>query len=114
MSRKVVRLSEFRRKVARPVYFSKNELNRLLSVYSRRVIGGEWKDYAIDFGRGMVAFSIYGEVSGRPLFTVYKFAPGTHRLGDYVLASGGNTIQRGGVLEDVLTPFDRKISLVSR
>lgn len=114
MSRKIVRLSEHRRKAAPPVYFTKNELNRLLSVYSRRVIGGEWKDYAIDFGRGMVAFSIYGDVSGRPLFTIYKFAPGTHRQGDYLLASGGSTIQRAPTLEAVLTPFDRRLSLVSR
>ncbi|MPY72213.1 MAG: DUF2794 domain-containing protein [Alphaproteobacteria bacterium] len=114
MARKVLRLADYRRKAARPVYFTKNELNRLLSVYSRRVIGGEWKDYAIDFGRGMVAFSIYGTVSGRPLFTVYKFAPGSHRQGDYVLASGGNTLQRGGTLDNVLATFDRKLSLVSR
>jgi hypothetical protein len=114
MARKVVRLSEYRHKAARPVYFTKNELNRLLSVYSRRVIGGEWKDYAIDFGKGMVAFSIFGDVSGRPLFTVYKFAPGSHRKGDYVLASGGNTLQRASTLDDVLAAFGRKLSLVSR
>jgi hypothetical protein len=114
MARKVVRLSEYRHKTARPVYFTKVELNRLLSVYSQRVIGGEWKDYAIDFGKGMVAFSIFGDVSGRPLFTVYKFAPGSHRKGDYVLASGGNTIHRSASLEDVLSKFGRKLSLISR
>src|SRR5690606_10999380 len=94
----VVRISDFRRKNAPPVYFTRNELNQLLSLYSRRVIGGEWKDYAIDQGRGMSAFSIYRDSSTRPAFTIYKYANGSHRLGDYAVGSGGNLINRGKTL----------------
>ncbi|MGB0577084.1 MAG: DUF2794 domain-containing protein, partial [Alphaproteobacteria bacterium] len=50
---KVVRLKDFNRNNSAPVYFTKAELNQLLSHYSRRVISGEWKDYAIDHGNGM-------------------------------------------------------------
>lgn len=113
MSR-LVRLSDFRRKNAPAVYFTRNELNQLLSLYSRRVIGGEWKDYAIDQGRGMSAFSIYRDSSDRPTFTIYKYANGSHRLGDYVVGSGGNLINRGKTLAEALSVLERQLRLVSR
>ena len=101
MSR-LVRLSEYRRKSAPAVYFTRNELNQLLSLYSQRVIGGEWKDYAIDQGRGISAFSIYRDSSSRPAFTIYKYANGSHRRGDYVVGSGGNLLNRGKTLTEAL------------
>jgi hypothetical protein len=113
MSR-VVRLSDFRRKNTPAVYFTRNELNQLLSLYSRRVIGGEWKDYAIDQGRGMSAFSIYRDSSNRPAFTIYKYANGSHRRGDYVVGSGGNLINRGKTLEEALSILERHLRVVSK
>lgn len=109
----IVRLSDIRRKASSPVYFTKSELNLLLSLYSRRVISGEWKDYAIDQSKGMSAFSIFRDSSTRPAYTVFKFAPGTHRYGDYVLGSGGNVIKRGRTLAEVLSVFERRLKLVS-
>ena len=84
MSR-VVRLSEFRRKGVAAVYFTRNELNQLLSLYSRRVIIGEWKDYAIDHGNGMSAFSIFRNSSDRPVFTIFKFSESHSKRGAYVV-----------------------------
>jgi len=111
---KVVRLSSYRRRGDQRVHFTRGELNQLLSLYSRRVIGGEWKDYAIDHGKGMSAFSIYRDSSNRPAFTVYKFASGTHRKGDYVVGSGGNILQRGGTLGEVLAVFEPHLKLVTK
>ena len=113
MSR-LVRLSDYRRRNAPSVYFTRTELNQLLSLYSRRVIGGEWKDYAIDQGRGMSAFSIYRDSSTRPAFTIYKYANGTHRRGDYVVGSGGNLLNRGKTLEDAISVLERQLRVVSR
>ena len=62
---KVVNLSEYRRK-PRSVCFDRQELNKLLSLYSRRVIGGEWKDYAISHGDGMASFSIFRNTTDKP------------------------------------------------
>jgi len=31
------------------LYFSKNELSKILNLYSKGVARGQWKDYAIDF-----------------------------------------------------------------
>jgi hypothetical protein len=112
MSR-VVRLSEYRRKGAKSVSFTRNELNQLLSVYSKRVIGGEWKDYAIDYGKGLSAFSIYRDSSSRPAFTIFKYASGTNRKGDFVVGSGGNVIKRSQTLIEALSVFDRDLKLIS-
>ena len=111
MSR-VVRLTEYRRKSVPSVYFTRNELNQLLSIYSRRVIGGEWKDYAIDQGRGMSAFSIYKSSNNQPIFTIYKYANGSHRRGDYVVGSGGNILNRAQTLGDALSVLERQLRLV--
>jgi hypothetical protein len=110
---KVVRLSSFRSKSNQRVYFTRCELNQLLSIYSRRVIGGEWKDYAIDQGKGMSAFSIYRDSSNRPAFTVYKFANGSHRKGNYVVGSGGNILQRGRTLDEALSVLKTNLRLVN-
>ena len=112
MSR-LIRISDHRRKKAPLVYFSRVELNQLLSLYSRRVISGEWKDYAIDHGRGMSAFSIYRDSKTHPAYTVYKYASGTHRGGDYVLGTSGNVVKRGRTLLEVLAPIERELRLVS-
>ena len=57
----------------RHVYFTRHELNLMLSLYSRRVINGEWKDYAIDHGKRLSAFSVFRDSCDRPIFTVFKY-----------------------------------------
>ena len=111
---RIVRINDFKRKEISAVYFTKKELNQLLSHYSQRVISGEWKDYAIDHEKGMSSFSIYHDTGKRPVFTVFKYAKGTHRLGDYVVGAGGNMLKRGKKLTDVLSVFDQRLRLVSR
>ena len=113
MSR-VVRLTEYRRKSVPSVYFTRLDLNQLLSIYSRRVIGGEWKDYAIDQGRGMSAFSICRSSNSQPAFTIYKYAKGSHQRGDYVVGSGGNILNRAQTLGDALSVLERQLRLVGK
>ena len=107
----VVQISEYRQR-PQQVCFDRHELNKLLSLYSRRVRGGEWKDYAIGHGDGMAAFSVFRNASDRPVFTVIKYAPDTHRNGDYVLCSGRRRIKRGTTLGAVLASFDQPLKLV--
>ena len=45
--------------MARTVFFDRSELSQILSVYSRKVIAGEWCDYGIEGGDDEVAFAIY-------------------------------------------------------
>ncbi len=107
----VVQLSEYRQR-PKQVCFDRVELNRLLSLYSRRVRGGEWKDYAIGQGDGMAAFSVFRDTADRPLFTIIKYAPGTHQNGDYLLCSGHRRIKRGATLAAILAAFERPLKLV--
>ena len=107
----VVQLSEYHQR-SKQVSFGRHELNKLLSLYSRRVRGGEWKDYAIGHGDGMATFSVFRNASDNPLFTIIKYAPGTHCNGDYLLCSGRRQIKRGATLGVVLSSFDQPLKLI--
>lgn len=110
----VVNLSKYRRaRHRRHVCFSRLELNKLLSLYSSRVIRGEWKDYAISHGDGVSEFSIFRNSSDRPAFTIVKYPPGSHRMGDYMVCTGNRRLKQGDSLESVLRIFERELKLVS-
>src|SRR5258705_6549365 len=52
------------------VTFDRRELNRIFSLYGRKVAAGEWRDYAIDFLKDRAVFSVFRraileEVDGR-------------------------------------------------
>ena len=108
----VLKLSDYRRRVP-AVCFRRHELNLLLSLYSRRVIGGEWRDYAIDQDVRHAAFSIFRRSSDRPIYTVCKYADGSHPAGDYVVYSGRAAVSRGRTMAEALAWFDRHLRLVS-
>ena len=107
----LLRLYDHRRK-ARPVFFTRPELNQLLSIYSRRVMRGEWRDYAIDQQENAVRFSIFRHTHERPLYAVVKFAPGTGRQGDYAVLSGPQRLATGGSLGEVLQALLRHLPAV--
>jgi hypothetical protein len=103
----VFRLSDLRR--SKRVFFTRAELNQLLSLYTRQVMRGEWRDYAIDQRDGMVLFSMFRRTQELPIFTVMKTAPGASRRGDYTLLTGGQRIASGGTLADVLAQLMKLI-----
>jgi len=107
----LLRLFDYRRK-ARPVFFTRPELNQLLSMYSRRVMRGEWRDYAIDQQENSVRFSIFRHSQERPLYAIVKFAPGTGRQGDYAMLSGPQRLAAGGSLGEVLQALQRYLPAV--
>src|SRR5689334_4406572 len=86
---------------SRTVYFDRRELKQLLAVYSRHVIHGEWRDYAIDHRDGFAAFSVFRHTHEGPTFTVMKCASaGGH--GDYRVYAGPRKLRVGKNLGDVL------------
>jgi len=56
----------------RTLYFSRSELNQLLSLYSRNVARGTWRDYAIDNRDGQAAFSVFRHTHESPAYTIVK------------------------------------------
>jgi hypothetical protein len=93
------------------VAFDKRELRQLLGLYSRRVMSGEWRDYAIDFEPKGAVFSVFRRSSEQPLFAVWKLAGGRER-GRYVVAAGAAVLCRAHSLGDILSFLDDKPRLV--
>ena len=102
----VYRLPDLRRRHKR-IFFTRGELNQLLSLYSRQVMRGEWRDYAIDQHDGAALFSMFRRSQEMPLYTVVKTAPGAGRQGDYQLLSGRQRLATGMTLSDVLAQLQR-------
>lgn len=94
------------------VFFSRLELNQLLSLYSRRVMSGEWRDYAIDHRAGEAAFSVFRHTAERPLFVISKrLRQDKDRV--YVVSRGRETLARTHDITEALSVLDRGPRLVS-
>ena len=100
--------------IAPQISFDRRELNLILSVYGSKVSQGEWRDYAMDFGREQAEFSVFRRTSEVPLYRIIKQPKLARKQGMYsVVAQGGNIVRRGHDLEQVLNVFRRKPKLVS-
>ena len=90
--------------------FDRAELNRILSLYGRMVVAGEWRDYAIDFVDEAAVFSIFRRTSEMPLYRVEKRPRLKDRQGQYaVVAASGHIMRRGHDLPGVLRVLERKL-----
>jgi len=106
------RLDHFRNS-AKKTFFDRSELNQLLSLYSRRVASGEWRDYAIDQLGATAVFSVFRHSHETPLFRITKQAkPGSHG-GEYSVFSGREQLSRCKSLPEALKTFNQKIKIVS-
>lgn len=109
---KLIRLAE-RRPGQRHIYFDRRELNSLLSLYSRRVARGEWRDYAIDHGPGMAVFSVFRHSHERPIFSIAKRIRAPGRAADYVVLNGPQRLKSGDSIDEVLDVLEPKLRVVS-
>ena len=97
------------RRRQRTIYFTRAELNQLLGLYSRQVMRGEWRDYAIDQHDGAALFSVFRHTQEGALYTIVKTAAGAGRHGDFMLLSGRHRLA-SGALSDVLSGLKRKVT----
>ncbi len=107
----VFELRAYRQK-PRSVFFDRHDLSRLLTLYSRRVTTGEWKDYAMATGDGMAMFSVFRRASDRPAYTVIKMAAGDGGDAEYMIYDGCRRLRRGASLSAVLDLFEPRLRLV--
>jgi hypothetical protein len=107
----VVRLAQLRRQ-QRVVYFNRRELNQLLSLYSRRVARGQWRDYAMDHRPGLAIFSIFRSSAERPLFTITKRLLPGDKAPDYAVMDGRHPIRRSPDLAELIDGFDQGLRVV--
>ena len=90
-------------------FFSKKELNKILSFYGMRVASGDWKDYAIDRDENKSSFSIYRHASEMPIYKIIK----NHKIKNpddkwKILSMSGQEIKRNRSLEKILKFLDGK------
>ncbi len=108
----VIRLSDERRRRG-VVAFTRPELNKLLSLYSRRVMSGEWRDYAIDMGRGRATFSIFRHSAEGPLYRICKVPVRKSGQCEFMVFEGPRRLHRSASLQDALSMFQRQLRIVS-
>ena len=94
------------------IRFDRAELSLILNLYGRHVAGGEWRDYALDFGRDMASFSVFRRSSEQPLYRIIKNPALARKNGLYsVVAQGGLIVKRGNDLLQVLTVLEKRPKL---
>ena len=54
------------------VGFERAELMRILDLYGRMVAAGEWRDYAMDFGKDAASFAAFRRTAERPTVRIEK------------------------------------------
>lgn len=90
-------------KLSLQVAFDRKELQVILGLYGTKVAEGEWRDYAMDFGRETAEFQVFRRSSEIPLYRIVKDPSLARKQGIYsVIAQGGLILKRGQDLAAVL------------
>lgn len=85
------------------VAFDRKELQAILGLYGNKVAEGEWRDYAMEFGRDKATFSVFRRSSEVPLYRIVKDPALARKQGMFsVVAQGGLILKRGQDLATVL------------
>ena len=92
------------------VGFAREELMRILDLYGRMVAAGEWRDYAMDFGRDAASFAAFRRAAERPQARVEKRPSLRNKQGMWTLfGEHGQILKRGHELAGVLAPLERRL-----
>ena len=90
------------------VVFNRIELQQILTVYGRKVASGDWRDYALDFGREAATFAIFRRASEQPLYRVIKAPRLAAKQGAFsVVSNAGYVLRRGHDLARVLMVLEK-------
>lgn len=100
----VLTLADYRTR-HRALYFSRLELNQLLSLYSRHVARGIWRDYAIDHEDGVALFSVFRHTHEAPAYRIIKTAGGPNRPAEFIVQSGRQRLRVSCNLAEALEVF---------
>lgn len=87
-------------------FFDRRELDQILQLYSRKVMTGEWLDYALGSDDRGAEFAIFGRQANVPLFRIRK-ARGK-RQGRWQICDRSSLIGAKNTLEAALKLLDRR------
>jgi hypothetical protein len=92
------------------VGFERDELLRILDLYGRMVAAGQWRDYAMDFGRDAAVFCGFRRTAEHAETRIEKRPALRGKQGMWALyGEGGQVLRRGHELAGVLFPLERKL-----
>lgn len=90
--------------------FSRGELMRIIDLYGRMVAAGQWRDYALEFGRDHAAFWAFRRTAERPEYKIEKRPLLRSKQGMWALiGESGIVLRRGHELGPVLAPIERRL-----
>ena len=96
------------------IFFTRKELNEIFNLYGRKVAAGEWRDYAIDFGRDKAVFCVFRHASEIPLYRIEKTPRLARRQGAYsLIAATGLILRRAHDLRRVLGVLEAGVRLAA-
>ena len=90
------------------LYFSKDELAKILNLYSKGVSSGEWKDYAIDFNMNNAFFYIFKHSLAAPECILNKTLEKKKKKIFYSLKSKSQN-KKFENLDQLISSLNRKI-----
>jgi len=92
------------------VAFDRAELMRILDLYGRMVAAGQWRDYAMDFGKEAASFSAFKRSAERPQARIEKRPSLRGKQGMWALyGEAGQVLKRGHELARVLSIIERRL-----
>ena len=92
------------------VGFERDELMRILDLYGRMVAAGQWRDYAMDFGKDAAVFCGFRRAAERPDVRIEKRPALRGKQGMWALiGEAGQVLKRGHELAGVLFPLERRL-----
>ena len=103
-------LAEFPRVPGNQTAFDRRELTRILDLYGRMVAAGQWRDYALHFGRDVASFSAFRRATERPDIRIEKRPALRNKQGQWALiGEHGMVLKRGQELGPLLAPVERRL-----
>ena len=94
------------------IFFSKLELTCILSLYSKQVSKGHWRDYALDSKIDNAIFSIYRYSQEIPLYQIIKNCQkGFRNKPSFSIKKGEEIISKSKSLFTILSNFEKKLSI---
>ena len=92
------------------VGFTRQELGKIIDLYGRMVAAGQWKDYAVEFGKDHAAFRAFRRTAERPEYRIEKRPALRNRQGMWALiGESGIVLRRGHELGPILAPIERRL-----
>ena len=94
------------------IYFLKTELTLILSLYSKQVSSGLWRDYAIDSKNDVIIFSIYRHTHDIALYQIIKTSKkGQRDKPIFFIKQHNQILDKSNTLNQMLSRFENKIKL---